>query len=458
MSNESAHGIRPRILLVDPDEITRTVLQDRLSVEGFTPIGVGNADAAARRLVHEPFDFVVFDTNEDDGLALLSAAARTETDADFIMVAPEAVPGAGMEALRRGAYDYLPAPLRTDELLFTLRRARREREQRMEIASLRARLGVGARGRILGRTPVMKRLIDEIERVAATDRNVLVVGEQGTGKELVARAVHDLSSRAGRPLVAIRCAAMPVALAEAELFGETITRNGGRITSRRGLIEAVRGGTLFLDDIEAMPAGARDRLLRVLVERRVQRIGSRISTALDYRVVATTNQDAGHPPGAGLPPDFLHRLNAIAIVVPPLRERTDDIPILADHFRQRYARENDIEAPPIPAQTLARLARHGWSGNVTELERWAQRESMHGSGETDAERGSDGPREGHTDGILSGAVAGEWSLRRLEEEYIAEVLDRTDGHQGRAAAILGIDRRTLYRKLKRLRRPGHSAS
>jgi DNA-binding NtrC family response regulator len=362
-----------------------------------------------------------------------------------------------MEALRLGAYDYLHAPLRTDELLLTLRRARREREQRVEIASLRSRLGIGARGRLLGRTPAMKRLTDQIERAAATDRNVLVVGEPGTGKELVARAVHDLSSRAGRPLVAIRCAAMPEALAEAELFGETIAGNGGRITSRRGLIEAVRGGTLFLDDVEAMPAGARGRLLRVLVERRVRRIGSRISTPLDYRVVATTSHEAGQAAGEGLPPDLRRRLNAIVIVVPPLRERTDDLPLLANHFRQRHERENGVAVPPIPAHTLARLARYPWPCNVRELETWVEREWLRGAGEIDVRRDPLGDHDGQTERILGGAVASEWSLHRLEEEYIVAILERTGGHRGRAAAILGIDRRTLYRKLKHLRSPGRRA-
>lgn len=313
------------------------------------------------------------------------------------------------------------------------------------------------RSRMIGRSQAMDRLFDLIARVAPTRTSVLITGETGTGKELVARAVHDHSGRADRPLVAVNCSALPESLLESELFGHVRGSFTGAISTRHGLFEEASGGTLFLDEVSTLSPMIQIKLLRVLEERVVHRVGSSHPVPVDFRLIAATNVDLDRLVANGTFREDLHyRLNVFPIRVPALRERPADIPLLADHFRLMFGQENDIDPPRIPAATLERMMAYEWPGNVRELEHFIERALIMyaGTGEIhfDAKQASH-----RTETALIGkALDAEWDLDRLEREYILATLEKTAGHRTRAARILGVDRRTLYRKLRRMaeREPG----
>jgi DNA-binding NtrC family response regulator len=332
----------------------------------------------------------------------------------------------------------------------------REVETRRELARLRRESGKGARARIIGRTPAIERMFDMIERVAPMRATVLISGETGTGKELVARAIHELSGRARHHFVPVNCAALPETLLESELFGHMKGSFTGAIANKRGLFEEAAGGTMFIDEISAVPEATQVKLLRVLQDHKIQRIGGTQLIPVDFRLIAATNVDLEAEVMAGrFREDLYYRLNVFPIRVPSLRERREDIPLLADVFRLRFARENGIEAPAISTATMSRMMNHDWPGNVRELENFIERAViMHaGSKEIRFETPSRERQRAERD-MVEQAASSNWNLDRLEREYILAVLERTQGHQGRAADILGIDRRTLYRKLRRMEAEG----
>jgi DNA-binding NtrC family response regulator len=296
----------------------------------------------------------------------------------------------------------------------------------------------------------MERLFDLVQRVAPTRATVLISGETGTGKELVARAIHDLSDRARKPFVAINCSALPETLLESELFGHMRGSFTGATANRRGLFEEAAGGTLFLDEISTIPPSTQVKLLRVLQDRKIQRIGGTQPIAVDFRLMAATNIDLGEEVRAHrFREDLYYRLNVFPVRVPPLRERTHDIPLLANHFRNRVALENGVTAPEIPPAAIERMMAYSWPGNVRELENFIERAIiMHAGARTMPFEPPTENGHGSEHGLLGEARTELWSLERLEREYILEVLRQTGGHRGRTADILGIDRRTLYRKLK----------
>jgi DNA-binding NtrC family response regulator len=308
---------------------------------------------------------------------------------------------------------------------------------------------------IVGKTPAMQRVFRLIERVAPTRASVMVTGETGTGKELVARAVHDLSPRSEKPFVAVNCSAIPSTLLEAELFGHMRGSFTGAVQSRKGLIEEAAGGTLFLDEISTLTEDVQVKLLRVLEDRRVQRVGSNASVSVDFRLIAASNTDLASLVTAGrFREDLYFRLDVFPIAVPPLRERRDDIPLLAAHFMGRFAQEHGIEAARLSPLTVSRMMQYDWPGNVRELENYIERSVIMypGSGGFPF----DLPRAVGHDGAtaLGRAADGEWTLERLEREYLLATLDRHRWQQGTVAEILGVNRRTIYRKLKQYREQG----
>ncbi len=411
---------------------------------------------------HELYDAVLLDVNLPgmSGLTVLAASAALQTDAQFIIMTAFGSVDSAVEAMKLGAFDYVTKPFRSDELLLTLDRALRETETRRELARLRRAAGEGARARIIGRTAVMQRLFDMIERVAPMRATVLIVGETGTGKELVARAVHELSGRTRHCFVPVNCAALPETLLESELFGHMKGSFTGAIATRRGLFEEADGGTLFLDEISTIPESMQVKLLRVLQDRRIQRIGGTQLIPVDFRLLAATNVDLGQEVAAGrFREDLFYRLSVFPIHVPALRERREDIALLADHFRQRFARENGIESPRISAATLGRMMDYDWPGNVRELENAIERAVIMHAGAKEIRFESPlRDRQRPERALLDRAAMEAWNLERLEREYILSVLERTQGHQGRASDILGIDRRTLYRKLKQFRQEREGAA
>jgi len=305
-------------------------------------------------------------------------------------------------------------------------------------------VGVGWRERIVGRSPAMERVLELIERVAPLRVPVLIVGETGTGKELVARAIHEASPRARGPFVPVHCAALPEGLLESELFGHTRGSFTGAVATRRGLFEEAAGGTLFLDEISTISPAIQVKLLRVLQDRAVRRVGSNQAIPVDFRLVAATNVElAGEVAAGRFREDLYYRLAVFPIRVPPLRERRSDIPLLARHFLDRFAEENGLEPLEIPPAVLRRMLEYSWPGNVRELENAVERAVVLNAGlrwisfEPPAGNGPAPPA------VLERARQERWDLARLEREYILSVLDEVRGHRGRAARILGIDRRTL---------------
>ena len=442
-----------RILVVEDQGELRNVLVSVLGAEGYRATGVESGEAGLAALDREMFDVVLLDVNLPgiSGMQVLSAGRALQTDAQFVMMTGFGSVEAAVEAMQIGAFHYLNKPVQVPELLLVVERAIRDTETRRELAQLRRQ--AGGVSRIVGRSPALLRTLDLVARVAPTRAAVLVTGETGTGKELIARSVHDLSSRARKPFVAVNCSAIPESLLESELFGHVKGAFTGAVSGRRGLFEEAAGGTLFLDEIATIPPATQVKLLRVLQERKVQRLGGGPPTAVDFRLVAACNVDLAAEVEAGrFREDLFYRLNVFPVHVPPLRERKSDIPLLAHHFRERFAAENGMQAPEITPATLERMMGYEWPGNIRELESFMERALiLHAGSRTVAFELPRTRADGGASGLLAAAEEGGWSLERLEREYILAVLEKTGGHQGDASAILEIDPRTLGRKLKRYR-------
>jgi DNA-binding NtrC family response regulator len=451
---------RARLLLTEDDESARRFVLYVLENAGYSVEVTVTGMDALKALDRELFDVVLLDVNLPDvgGLDVLAAGRSLQTDSQFIMVTGDDLADTAVEAMKLGAFDYITKPVSADVLLLTVEKALRDTELRREVAQLRRQVVESRRTRIIGKSAALRRVHDLVDRVAPTVATVLITGETGTGKELVARSIHEISDRARGSFVAVNCSALPETLLESELFGYVKGAFTGAVANRRGLFEEAHGGTLFLDEIATISPSIQVKLLRVLQERHIQRLGSSQPVPVDFRLVAAGNLPLEDEVAAGrFREDLYYRLNIFPVHVPPLRERKEDIPLLASHFRLKFATEHGLEAPEISAETMRRLLSHDWPGNVRELENFVERSVIMHAGartipfEAPARRGLKGPSEGETVGKAAHA---RWTLARLEREYILEVLQACHGHQIRTADILGIDRRTLYRKLKQYREEG----
>jgi two-component system, NtrC family, response regulator PilR len=449
-----------RVLIVEDESAVSHLLSRVLASEGFATDTVDTGEAALQRLQRELYDVVLLDLHlpKMGGMEVLSAAPALQTDAQFIMMTSFGTVDTAVEAMKRGAFDYINKPFRTEELLLILQRAIRDKQLRRETAQVSGKAASGIRSRIIGDSPAMARVFELVGRVAPMRASVLITGETGTGKELIARAVHDLSDRARGPFVAVNCSALPETLLESELFGHTKGSFTGAVADKRGLFEEAHGGTLFLDEIATISAAIQVRLLRVLQEKQIKRVGGIREIPVDFRLVAASNVDLDDEVEAGrFRADLHYRLNVFPIRLPSLRERTGDVPLLANHFRARFAKENGIEPPQILPETLERMMAYEWPGNVRELENFVERALIMHAGAPwvpfDAVPGrplSTAVVErfaGTGSALLERADDEGWSLDRLEREHILRTLERTGGHRANAASILGINRRTLFRKL-----------
>ena len=458
MSEQYTKGdVSPRVLVVEDEENVRDLLLTVLAENGYRVDAVRSGEEALRQLDQQLYDLVLLDLNLPGmhGLNVLGAGPALQTDAQFIVMTAFGSIDSAVEAMKLGAVDFIKKPFRTEELLHILSRAREELELKREVAQLRSQTSAGVRAHLVGKSQAMQRLYGLIERVAPTRANVLITGDTGTGKELAARAVHELSGRSRRPFVAINCSALPETLMESELFGHMKGSFTGAVQSKRGLFEEAQGGTIFLDEISTLSEGVQVKLLRVLQDRKVTRVGAREPITVDFRLIAATNRDLGELVTKGeFREDLYYRLNVFPVRVPSLRERRDDIPVLALHFRQRFADENDLDAPEIPPKTMTRLMSYDWPGNVRELENFIERAVIMHAGARAIPFEPPGQRPDPERNLLSRSREEKWDLERLEREYILDMLEQTQWHQSSAAEALGISRRTLYRKLKRYREQG----
>ena len=446
-----------RVLVVDDDEAIRALLDELLEEEGYEVETVETGEEGLRVLERELFDAVLLDLNLPgmSGLNTLAAAPALQTDAQFIVMTAFGGVETAVEAMKRGAFDYLTKPVRPEELVVVLERALRQTELRREVAQLRRQSSRGVRSRIVGKSAPVERMFDLVERVAPTRSTVLVSGETGTGKELAARAIHDLSPRADGPFVPVNCSALPESLLESELFGHVKGSFTGATSDRRGLFEEASGGTLFLDEISTVSENIQVKLLRVLEERRIQRVGGNRPIPVDFRLIAATNRDLAERMEAGeFREDLFYRVHVFPLEVPPLRERSEDIPLLADHFRTRFAEQNDVDPPEIPPETMARMVDYDWPGNIRELENFVERAMIMYAGAPSIRFDLPARENGHEREMVEQAVDEGWDMDRLEREYLLSVLEATDGNRSAAAERMGIDRRTVYRKLKRYEEEG----
>jgi two-component system NtrC family response regulator/two-component system response regulator HydG len=447
-----------RILVTEDEDTVRNFIVLALERDGYAIETASSGTEAMRMLERGLFDVVLLDLNLPgmSGMEVLSAGRSLQTDAQFIMVTGESGADTAVEAMKLGAFDYVTKPVGLEGLAMTVSRALRDSELRREVVQLRQQVADRNRVQMIGKSPALQRVNDLLKRVAPTRATVLITGETGTGKELVARSLHELSDRSRGPFVAINCSALPETLLESELFGYVKGAFTGAVAPRRGLFEEASGGTLFLDEIATISPAIQVKLLRVLQERRIQRLGSSQTIPVDFRLVAAANVElAGQVESGVFREDLFYRLNIFPITVPPLRERKDDIPLLASHFRLRFAEENGLEPPEIRADTMERLLAHDWPGNVRELENFIERAVIMHAGSKTMPFDAPGARRGDiAPDLATRAMRERWSLERLEREYILDVLRETRGHPIRASEILGIDRRTLYRKLKQYREEG----
>jgi DNA-binding NtrC family response regulator len=445
------------VLVADPDRSIATFLADALKAAGHETLIAEDGQTVLDTLGSRDVDVVLLDLNlpKVSGLNVLAALPSVSTDAEVIVMTEGGTVESAVEAMRLGAHDYVCKPMEAEAVLRIVDRELTDLSVRRELKMLRSASAGRRLTSIVGKTPAMQRLFRLVERVAPTRASVLITGETGTGKELVARAVHDLSPRSEKPFIAVNCSAIPSTLLEAELFGHMRGSFTGAVQSRKGLIEEAAGGTLFLDEIGTLSEDVQVKLLRVIEDRRVQRVGSNAPISVDFRLVAASNTDLAALVAAGrFREDLFFRLDVFPVAVPPLRERRDDIPLLAAHFMGRFAQEHGIEAPRLSPLTVSRMMQYDWPGNVRELENYIERSVIMYPGS--AGFPFDLPRAVGHDGAtaLGRAVDGEWTLERLEREYLMAILDRHGWQQGAVAEILGINRRTIYRKLKQYREQG----
>ena len=446
---------RPRILVVDDNPKMVSLLVDELHDAGYAVETATGGESAIARLRQEPYDLVITDLRMEkvDGLDVLKAArAVDEALPVMIMTAFGAVESA-VEAIRAGAFHYFTKPFKIDEVLLFVGRAVADRRLRDENRALR-RVAVerSSFASMVGRSDAMRRVYESIERVAPSPATVLIRGESGVGKELVARAVHFAGPRRDAAFVAVNCTALPEPLLESELFGHARGAFTGAANVRRGLFVESDRGTLFLDEIGDMPAGLQPKLLRVLEEGEVRPIGADVPRKIDVRVVAATNQDLEQRVRDGsFRADLFYRLNVVQIVVPPLRDRVDDIPVLIEAFLAKArARNPTSTVTALSADVIRVLSRCPWPGNVRELENVVERLVIMSAGPEVqvADLEAHAPFLLAEGSPLARAKAELMPLKQLEREYMAWVVAKCGGNKVKAAEILQIDLSTIYRRAK----------
>jgi len=439
------------LLVVDDEHSARTTLSLLLRKRGHHVQEADGVTAAAKCLTEEVFDLVVTDLRmpDGDGLDVLRAAKAHAPGTEVILLTAYAEWKSAKDAIRLGALDYFEKGQEPDELYHRIDKALAGRALRQENENLRAQLRqrYGLSG-LVAQAPAMHAVLDLVERVAPTDATVLILGESGTGKEVIAKAVHHASTRAVRPFVAVNCGAVPETLLESELFGYMRGAFTGATVNKLGLFEEAHGGTLFLDEIAEMPAALQVKLLRALQSGEVRRLGATQAATIDVRVIAATHGDLPTLINQGtFREDLFYRLNVIQIALPPLRERREDIPALAEHFLGRVAGKlgRGLRLSP---EAVERLLRYPWPGNVRELENAIERAAIL------ARREEITPEDlpPHVSAALqlgpSPALPRQVTLAEAEREHILQTIERFGRNHSGAAEALGIGRTTLWRKLK----------
>ncbi|HZP13195.1 MAG TPA: sigma-54 dependent transcriptional regulator [Nevskiaceae bacterium] len=439
----------PHVLIVDDDPQTREALGALTAAEGFSVAVAADLREARIQLTRQQPDALLIDLTLPDGSGLdLIPEVERRSGTEIILITGNASVETAVEALRVGAADYLVKPVNVARLRAVLSRVPRPADLKAQIGQLRGELRrLGHFGQMLGNSPAMHRLYDQILRVAPTEATVLLIGESGSGKELAAQALHELSRRRGRPFLGVNCGAISPNLIESEMFGHERGAFTGADRQHKGYFERADGGTLFLDEITEMPIELQVKLLRVLETGRFMRVGTNKEIEADVRVLAATNRDPEAAVADGsLRADLYHRLNVFPLQLPPLRERQGDVALLAQHFLDELNATHGTHKA-LPAETIAQLSSHSWPGNVRELRNWVQRAYILGDEALDAAvQSASGATAAQPNGPVISIPVGT-SLAEADKRLILATLEQCNGVKTQSAELLGISVKTLYNRL-----------
>lgn len=449
------------ILVVDDDADMRELAYDMLKDRGHQVAIAGSGEEALKQLAEEDYAVVLTDLRMKgmQGLELLTQIKRHHPDINVILMTAFGSVETAVEAMKHGASDYLTKPVKKDELIRVVERVIREASLRREVSRLRKEVHKEySFHQILGKSKAIQAVFDLIRRVADSPTNVLITGESGTGKELVAKAIHYNSNRKEAPFVPVNCAAIPEQLLESELFGHMRGAFTDAKVDKRGLFEEAQKGTLFLDEISELPLMLQAKILRAIQEKEIRRVGATKPISVDVRIIAATNlnlsEEVKHK---RFREDLYYRLNVIELKLPPLRERREDIPLLVDAFLKKCSEGSGKAVNGVSEAALAMLIDYTWPGNVRELENVIERAVTLTRGEKISPddlppevQGARGDRR-----VLDEAAEKSLPLHEIEKEYIKKILEKTGGNKYQAAHALGIDRKTLYRKLAEIEGTSH---
>jgi two-component system, NtrC family, nitrogen regulation response regulator NtrX len=444
----------PSILIVDDEPGVRTALSGVLRDEGYDVDAVDSGEACLERLARQAYDVVVLDIwlPGMDGLATLSRMRERQIDSQVVIISGHGNVESAVRAIKMGAFDFVEKPLSLEKTVLVVRNALRQRNLEAENLALRAK--VDAQHQMIGESYAMAKLREQVAMAAPTNGRVLIIGENGTGKELVARNIHGLSRRRSAPFVEVNCAAIPEELIESELFGHVRGAFTGAVADRRGKFETAQGGTIFLDEIGDMSLKTQAKVLRVLQEQVMEPVGGSTRIRVDARVLAATNKDLPTEIRAGrFREDLYFRLNVVPIFVPPLRERVEDVALLADHFMAMLAREYGRRPKTFDADAVVALQRYPWPGNVRELRNLVERLMIMVPGDRVSSRDLTFLEQGlvatpHATATVTAITSLHEARDEFEKQYILRALAAQQGNMSRTAEVLGVERSNLYRKMR----------
>ncbi len=444
---------KKKVLIVDDEKSHRIMLRANLEDEGYEVFEAENGEVAVKMVSGRGFDCVLMDIRMPvkDGIDALKEIKKLDLSLPVIMMTAYGSVGTAVESMKGGAEDYLMKPVNIDEMNLKIKRVLEVSSLREENVIFKERLGERFDfSKMIGKSMAMQNLFETLQMVSPTDATVLILGESGVGKELVANAIHQNSSRKEGPFVKVNCAALPETLLESELFGHEKGAFTGAVARKEGRFSVAHNGTIFLDEIAELGKSTQAKILRVLQETEFEPLGSNTTLKVDVRIIAATNRELEKEMEEGnFREDLYYRLNVVPVTVPPLRERKEDISELSNHFLAAYRAKNRKEIKGFEALAMAVLVRHDWPGNVRELENVVERAVIMCKGEVIAV--GDLPekiQEGHHDAEAKFGINPGITLSDAEKQLIHETLKITGGNRTRAAEILGITRRTLQNKIK----------
>ena len=455
MKSEKGH-----VIVIDDEQEMRSLLHDFLEDDGLKVTLFSNAHEALSALspagalraseLEGDIDVIISDIKmpQMDGLEFTSEIQKLRPEIPVILITAFGSIDTAVDAMRRGAFHYVVKPFKLSEMAVQVKRALEHRRLKQDNTALRQALNKNwSMGHVIGKSAGMKSIFDLVSRVSQVTANVLVTGESGTGKEMVARAIHENGPRARQPFVAINVTAIPETLLESELFGHAKGSFTGAIQRKRGLFEEAHGGTLFLDEIGDMNVQLQSKLLRVIQEKKVRAVGENSAKDIDVRIIAATHKDLKLAMKEGrFREDLYYRLSVIPILIPPLRHRQDDIPLLAQHFLKKYAAANQVNVRGFTKRAIEKMTSLRWEGNVRELENVVERAVVLCKNQWIDEAEIPSPDMLSAESFFGNATGDFPTLEVLEKRYIKLVLEKTGGKKDQASQILGMNRRTLYRK------------